>query len=97
MLDTNTLKHFAKTHDEGHDLVLVESTIKYKAPLRAGDEYITTSKIIPQGKIRAIMEQEVIRKSDQKLCVSGIFTITPISTQTGRPEFPENLKKLLSI
>lgn len=88
---------FAKTHEEGHDLVLAEATIKYKTPLKSGDEYAVTSKIVPQGKIRAIMEQEVIRKSDKKVCAIGIFTVTSISTKTLRPEFPEKLKLLLGI
>lgn len=88
---------FAKTHNEGHDLVLAEATIKYRTPLKSGDEYTVTSKIVPQGKIRAIMEQEVIRKADNKVSAAGIFTITSISTKTGRPEFSENLKRLLGI
>ena len=88
---------FAKTHDEGHDLVLAEATIKYRTPLRTGDEYKVTSKLVPQGKIRAIMEQEVIRKSDGKVCCIGAFTVTSISVKTGRPEFPDSLKKLLGI
>lgn len=88
---------FAKIHKEGHDLVLAEATIKYRTPLKSGDEYTVTSKIVPQGKIRSIMEQEVIRKSDNKVCAIGIFTVTSISTKTGRPEFPESLKLLLGI
>ena len=88
---------FAKTHNEGHDLVLAEAIIKYRTPLRSGDEYTVTSKLVPQGKIRAIMDQEVIRKSDKKVCAIGIFTVTSISTKTLRPEFPESLKLLLGI
>ncbi|HBM16631.1 MAG TPA: thioesterase [Lentisphaeria bacterium] len=88
---------FAKTHDEGHDLVLAEATIKFRAPLRSGDLYTVTSKLVPQGKIRAIMEQEVLRKSDGKICCLGTFTITSISGKTGRPEFPVCLKQLLGI
>jgi acyl-CoA thioester hydrolase len=88
---------FSKTHDEGHDLVLAEATIKFRTPLKSGDLYTVTSKLVPQGKIRAIMEQEVIRKSDSKVCCIGIFTVTSISTKTGRPEFPDSLKNLLGI
>ncbi len=88
---------FAKTHDEGHDMVLAEATIKYRAPLKSGDEYTVTSRMIPKGRIRIIIEQEVIRKSDRKLCVSGILTVTSVSTKTGKPEFPQSLRVLLGI
>jgi len=88
---------FAEIHDEGHDMVLVEATIKFKTPLKSGDLYTVTSKLVPQGKIRAIMEQEIIRKSDGKICCLGTFTVTSISTKTGRPEFPDSLKQLLGM
>lgn len=88
---------FARTHEEGHDLVLAEATIKFRSPLKSGDKYIVTSKLLPQGKIRAIMEQEVIRKSDSKVCAAGTFTVTSLSVKTGRPEFPVSLKTLLGI
>jgi len=88
---------FAETFKQGYSLVVAEASIKYKMPLMAGDEYTVTSKIASSSKIRIIIEHEVIRKSDGKISALGAITCTSINLKTGRPAFPESLKKLLNL
>lgn len=85
-----------KVHEDGYDLVLVHIDLSFKAPLVCSDEFIVTSIIKPNGRIRINCEQEIIRKSDSKLIASAINTVTCLNIKTGRPEIPEFLQKILA-
>ena len=83
---------FAKAFEDGYSLVVAEANLKYKVPLVAGDEYIVTSKVASTSRIKVIIEQEVIRKSDNKVSVVGLITATCLNVKTGRPGFPDEIK-----
>ena len=68
---------------------------KIKDSLKSGDEFIVTSKIEPNGRIRFNIIQDVIRKSDSKIVCSAINTATCLFAETNRPKIPEELKKIL--
>jgi acyl-CoA thioester hydrolase len=84
----------AKLHKDGLDLVLVHTDISFKASLKSDDDFIVTSIMKPNGKIRFDFEQEVIRKSDGKVVASAVNTAACIDRTTGRPIVPEFLQKL---
>ncbi|MBQ7222390.1 MAG: acyl-CoA thioesterase [Bacteroidales bacterium] len=71
------LKHegfsFQKWHDEGIDVVVSEITIKYKTPLKGQEEFVSCLNLRRNGA-RFIFEQDIYRKADMKLCVSGEVT-----------------------
>jgi acyl-CoA thioester hydrolase len=85
---------FAEVAQRGYNLVLVHTDISFKDSLRSGDRFSVTSKIETKGKVRVAFLQKVIRRSDQKIVAEATNTATCIHVQTGRPRFPEEIKKL---
>ena len=51
--------NFVEWHQQQLEFILVESHIKYKKPLKAYDEFIVTTNIALQGKIRLLIEQTI--------------------------------------
>jgi acyl-CoA thioester hydrolase len=87
---------FAKLHDEGFDLLLIHTDIDFKDSLRSGDEFIVTSSLKSNGRIRFDFVQEVIRKADSKVVASAVNTGVCISTSTRRPIMPDVLLNAIS-
>ena len=50
-----------------------EVTIKYKAPLRGQEEFLSCFNVRREG-IRFIFDQDIYRKRDGKLCVSATLS-----------------------
>ncbi|MBO4768985.1 MAG: acyl-CoA thioesterase [Bacteroidales bacterium] len=61
---------FSRWHDEGIDLMVSEITLKYKMPLRGQEEFLSCFNMRREGA-RFIFDQDIYRKSDMALCVSG--------------------------
>ena len=80
---------FAQLHNDGIDAVVIRAEIDYKFPLRPGDDFIVCLKMGKQGKLRIIFNQQIIRKSDEKLMVNA--RITAVLTKNNRPVSPEIL------
>jgi acyl-CoA thioester hydrolase len=80
---------FAQLHNEGIDAVVIRAELDYKFPLRPGDSFIVGLKMAKQGKLRIIFEQQIIRKSDEKLMVNA--RITTVLTKNNRPVSSEIL------
>ena len=85
---------FAEVAQQGYNLVLVHTDISFKDSLKSGDRFSVTSKIETKGKIRVAFIQKVIREFDNKVVAEATNTATCIHTQTGRPKFPEEIKRL---
>lgn len=85
---------FAEVSRQGYNLVLVHSDISFKDSLKSGDWFTVTSKAETKGKIRVIFLQQVIRKSDSKVVAEAINTTTCIHTKSGRPRYPDEIKRL---
>lgn len=85
---------FADYAARGLNLLLIHTEMSFKDSLKSGDEFIVTSEIVPQGRIRFAFQQQVIRKSDNKVVTIATNTATCINTKTGRPEIPDELKAL---
>ena len=74
---------FAELHNDGIDAVVIKAELDYKFPLRPGDAFLVRLKMARQGRLRVIFNQEVIRKTDEKLMVKA--KITTVLTKNGRP------------
>ena len=80
---------FARLHNDGIDAVVIRSELDYKFPLRPGDDFLVRLKLGKQGKLRIIFNQQIIRKSDEKLMVNA--RITAVLTKNSRPILPDIL------
>jgi acyl-CoA thioester hydrolase len=85
---------FAEMSEQGYNLVLVHSDISFRDSLKSGDWFTVTSRAETSGKIRVAFLQQVIRKSDNKVVAEAVNTATCIHTESGRPRFPEEIKRL---
>jgi acyl-CoA thioester hydrolase len=80
---------FARLHNDGIDAVVIRSELDYKFPLRPGDDFLVRLKLGKQGKLRIIFNQQIIRKTDEKLMVNA--RITTVLTKSNRPILPDIL------
>ncbi len=80
---------FALLHNEGIDAVVIKAELDYKFPLRPGDDFIVRLKVGKQGKLRVIFNQQIFRKTDEKLMINA--RITAVLTKNNRPVSPEIL------
>jgi acyl-CoA thioester hydrolase len=80
---------FVQLHKDGIDAVVIRAELDYKFPLRPGDDFIVGLKMARQGKLRIIFDQQIIRKSDEKLMVNA--RITGVLTKNNRPVSSEIL------
>jgi acyl-CoA thioester hydrolase len=74
---------FAQLHANGIDAVVIRAELDYKFPLRPGDDFWVTLKMVRQGKLRIVFEQQILRKTDEKIMVNA--RITAALTKNGRP------------
>ena len=86
---------FAQLHQEGIDAVVIRAELDYKYPLRPGDDFTIRLKLGKQRRLRMVFDQQIIRKSDQKLIVSA--RITAALTKNGRPVSPEILEEKFAL
>jgi len=77
---------FNKLHSEGIDGVVIRAELDYKFPLLPGDDFIVRLKMRKQGNLRVIFDQQIIRKTDEKLMVNA--RITTVLTKNKRPVSP---------
>ena len=87
---------FAQMHQEGFNLILVRTELDFKASLHSGDAFMVTSSFEPMGRIRFIFNQQVIRKSDQKVVATAKNVAACIAVTSGRPIIPDQLKCLFT-
>lgn len=82
---------FAQLHKDGIDAVVIKAELEYKFPLRPGDDFLIRLKMSKQGHLRVIFNQQIIRKTDEKLMVNA--KITTVLTRKNRPISPDILVK----
>ena len=61
---------FEQLHNQGIDVMVSRVTISYKASLHGGEAFISCLNLRRQG-VRYIFDQEIYRKSDEKLCIKA--------------------------
>lgn len=80
---------FAQLHNDGIDAVVIKAELDYKFPLRPGDDFLIRLKMEKQGRLRIVFNQQIIRKTDEKLMVNA--KITAVLTRNNRPISPDIL------
>ena len=88
---------FSEMHKNGYNLLLIETTTKFKSSLKSNDIFIVTSKLEQNGRVRFNFLQDIIRKNDNKIVSSAINTGACIDIKTGRPSFSKELNDILGI
>ncbi len=81
--------NFSELHNDGIDAVVIKAELDYKFSLRPGDDFLIRLKIKKQGRLRVIFDQQIIRKTDEKLIVNA--RITTVLTRNNRPISPDIL------
>lgn len=74
---------FHALHLEGWDPVVVRAELDYRSSLTSGNLFKVRSRVELQGKLRFIFIQEIVRSSDDLICVSA--RITAATLKNGRP------------
>ena len=86
---------FAELAAQKINLMVVSAELKYKYPLRSGDDFWVGVNFDAASKVRFHFIQDVYLERDSKLCLNAIVTGTSVN-ERGRPFFPTELKELLS-
>ena len=61
-------------HERGIDTVVARLEMQFKSPLRPGDEFLSRLNVRKEG-IKYVFDQEIIRVSDEKICVKATTTV----------------------
>lgn len=87
---------FAVMHRKGVDAVVARMNLRYKAPLRCDDEFVSRLALKKEG-LRYVFYQDIFRAADNKLCFSGVIDV--VCMVNGRlassPEYDEAFKEWL--
>ena len=62
---------FAQLHAQGIDAVVSAITMRFKTPLRSGDEFVIKSRYV-HDRFKYIFYQDIYRKSDMKIALKGV-------------------------
>lgn len=84
---------FSALATQGVNLVVIRSELDYKASLTSGDEYVVQVAVERLSKVKFGFRQQVIRRSDQKLCVAALVTGTALNAR-GRPYLSPEIEAL---
>lgn len=86
---------FAALALKGINLVVIRVELDYKYPLKSGEDFIVTAKMVRESPLKFAFIQEIFRKTDQKLILKGKVYGTALN-ETGRPKIPQELDVLLT-
>ncbi|KTD32728.1 acyl-CoA thioesterase [Legionella nautarum] len=83
--------NWVQLSQEGLNLVLAHTEIKFLAPLRAFDRFKVESFIRQEGKLKLIFEQKIMNEESLLTC-SSINTIVCVDTKRNKPITIDKLK-----
>ena len=72
---------FADMSAAGYDFVVSKVTLNYKSPLRSRDEFRSQLYVTRDG-IKYVFHQEIVRVSDNKVCLRG--TVESVCIHNGK-------------
>ncbi len=84
---------FAALAEQSIHLVVIRSEMDYKASLKSGDEYVVSVAVERLSKVKFGFRQQVVRSSDQKLCVNALVIGTALN-ERGRPYLSPEIEAL---
>lgn len=85
---------FAELARQKINLVVLRAELDYKVPLVSGDEFYVDTVVVQSSRVRFDFLQNIYRKKDQKLVLSGKITGTSLN-ERGRPFVPDVIAALL--
>ena len=72
---------FAKLHADGIDAVVSAITMRFKLPLKSGDEFVVRTNY-EHDKYKYIFHQDILRRSDMRLAVRAtVDTVCVVNGQ----------------
>lgn len=74
---------FTQMHYGGVDAVVIRAELDFKFPLKPGDLFLVRLRISKKGRLRLIFDQQIIRKTDNKLMTDARITV--VITKNGKP------------
>ncbi len=86
---------FIEMAKDKQNLFLISAKIDFKKPLLPNDKFYITCKLIPEGKIRFVFEQEV-RLYDNTLIAIGYNTGVCIDGNKNKPYVPKKILEYLN-
>lgn len=86
---------FAEFARKGINLVVSRIEIDYKNSLTSGDEFYIKSTMEKEGRLRVVFNQNIYRKTDDKVMVKAKVTAVALNEQ-GRPHMPDELVALFA-
>ena len=85
---------FAELARQKINLVVLRAELDYKAPLVSGDEFYVDTVVVQSSRVRFDFLQNIYRKKDNKLMLSGKITGTSLN-ERGRPFVPDVIAALM--
>jgi len=85
---------FAELTRQKIHLVVLRAELDYKAPLASGDEFYVDTQVVQSSRVRFDFLQNIYRKKDNKLILSGKITGTSLN-ERGRPFVPDVIAALM--
>lgn len=87
----STGTNLADLHAKGIDIVLVKITMALKASLKSGDEIVSKMNLHKE-RIRYVFEQEIYRKSDNRLsCKATVELVSVVNGKLANSELVDEL------
>lgn len=88
--------NFAEFAKIGIYLVVVRAELDYRSPLRPGDEFFVSTRMVRESRVRFAFFQDIIRDADKKTILTGKVIGTALN-QRGRPQIPDVLNDVCPI
>ncbi len=85
---------FAELARQKINLVVLRAELDYKTPLTSGDEFYVDTVVVQSSRVRFDFLQNIYRKKDNKLVLSGKITGTSLN-ERGRPFVPDVIAALM--
>jgi len=85
---------FAELTRQKIHLVVLRAELDYKVPLASGDEFYVDTQVVQSSRVRFDFLQNIYRKKDNKLILSGKITGTSLN-ERGRPFVPDVIAALM--
>lgn len=79
-------------HNRGIDLVVTRIEMDYRQSLRSRDRFCVTVDIYPEGNLRLVFDQKIIRLPDNKLMLAA--RTTGVCLRNGKPVRPGDVLDL---
>jgi len=82
-------ENFAELAKQNILPMVYKAELEYKSSLKSGDDFCVKVKVGKEGHLKAIFQQDIFRKQDNKLMLKG--KITAIVLENGKPIKPDIL------